>query len=93
MSALIKYTLWPNSLMWCFSKWLPLSWKHTIVQDYNFASLELTGPNLFHQDNAGVNKMKSIKTWCATVGVVELEWPAESSDKNSTEHLWDKPEC
>ena len=41
---------------------------------------------------APVHKARSIKTWMREFGVDELDLPAQSSDLNPTEHLWDELE-
>ncbi|MCJ8750006.1 hypothetical protein PDJAM_G00194350 [Pangasius djambal] len=59
---------------------------------YNFPSLDLRGPTLFHHDTAPVHKASSMKTWFAKVGVEELKCPAQSPDLNHTDHFWDELE-
>lgn len=44
-------------------------------------------PNVFQHDKASVHKVREGK-----VGVEKVEWPAQRSDLNCTEHLWDTSE-
>lgn len=51
------------------------------------------GPNMLQYDKAPVHKVRLIKTWFADVSVKKLQGPAQSPDRNTTEHLWDELKC
>ena len=51
------------------------------------------GPFLFQHDNAPMHKARSIQKWFFEIGVEELDCPAQISDLNPIEHLWDEMEC
>jgi hypothetical protein len=50
-------------------------------------------PFLFQLDNAPVHKARSVQKCCVGKSVEELDWPAQSSNLNPIEHLWDELEC
>jgi hypothetical protein len=39
-------------------------------------------PFLFQQDNASVQKARSIQKWFVAIGVEDLDWPVQNPDLN-----------
>ena len=42
------------------------------------------GPFLFQHDNAPVHKARSIQKWFVKIGMLELDWPAQSLTSNQS---------
>ena len=45
------------------------------------------GPFLFQHDHAPVHKVRSIQKQFVEIGLEELDWPAQSTDLNTIEHV------
>lgn len=85
-----------------FLVWLTLSfqWKSysAAFNDNLDNSLQLCSNNLrmalpcFNMTVPPLHKTRPIKKWCSRFGVEELARPAQSSDLNPVQHLWDELE-
>ena len=51
------------------------------------------GSFLFQHDNGPVHKARSIQKWFVKISVEDLDWPAQSPDRNPIKPLWDELEC
>jgi hypothetical protein len=47
---------------------------------------------LYQHDNAPWHKARSVREWFVDYKVLEMDWPAQSSDLNPLDHLWDELE-
>ena len=66
-----------------------------IVDDSALPSLQQQfgeGPFLFQHHNTHMHKARSIQKWFDEISVEELDWPAQSTDLNPIEQLWDELE-